>query len=139
MSSPIPHRLSLSSTVLTFFCTTAKLRVEQEKNGRWRLRQNFGALKISVFDVYIIEGCRLYVELQRKNLARPAGGCDNYFVKCTQYICWLCFIHQNATRFLCPVASFTHKHTHTKKKTFKAQRIQSRTRDGTAGYNPQTS
>lgn len=35
-----------------FFCTTAKLRVEQEKNGRWRLRQNFGALKISVFDVY---------------------------------------------------------------------------------------
>ena len=52
MLSPTPHRLSLSSTVLIFFCTTAKLRVEQEKKGQWRLRQNFGALKIGVFDVY---------------------------------------------------------------------------------------
>lgn len=48
-SSPV---ISVINNFNYFFCTTAKLRVEQEKNGRWRLRQNFGALKISVFDVY---------------------------------------------------------------------------------------
>ena len=48
-SSPV---ISVINSSNFFFCKTAKLRVEQEKNGRWRLRQNFGALKISVFDVY---------------------------------------------------------------------------------------